>query len=1652
MVDNNETLFGNEWIDYDKTYAKIIVDKDGIYRVTRQELAENGIPVSSISFDRLQLWNYGKEVGFYIGPDDSYIEFYGEKNKTQIDRFLFEDQDLMLNRKYSFITDDAAYFATWTEEINDLVFEESIVDLSNNTLSPEAYYLHTEEVVLSSTHYKSSLAEQVRYSDFVSTEGYGSGLKTENNVNVPIVRKAGVDINGALYVRYGGNNFPHRTSATINGVAQGEFQSVLDTVQELNFEVPAPMLEDNSIEIKLRGTLPGTNDKNIISEVALTYPREFHMGENSVYRVSLSPSATIRYVEIDGYSESELPVIYDIRNNTRIIAEFTLDGKVGVLIDPSSQGSELLISKPSTAFDQPKEVVRRNFVSYADRSDAEFLMVTSADLRTDGNTDWVQAYSDYRSSEVGGDYITSIVDVDQLYDQFAYGVNRHFISLKNYAHWVIANYDDPKFLFIVGKGMEYPEIRNEAVAEEMTDFQVPTWGVPGSDNLLLSTFDSHVPLLPVGRIAATSAEDVKNYLDKVRDQELNVNNPATLEGRRWQKNVLHLSGGAGANEQQSLFNSLAIMADTIENNLMGANVSTFRKTSTDPIENATSDLIFDEIKNGLSLISFFGHASVGAFDFNLDNVENYENKGKYPLLMSLGCYSGNIHTRFGGISESFVLTKDKGSIAFVAASGSAYISTQNLFGKEFYSELGGDSYGDPIGIALVKVIDTFSAFQNSGSVTFYQQLTYHGDPAVRLPSFRTPDYLVDASSVNTNPQIIDTYEESFEVCFDVVNIGKNTADSIDVLIQHENPQGGIEYETTSRIKGPANNQNLCVNIPISSTDLVGRNKILVTVDNANEIEELPAPDAESNNILRNQSGTEGHEFFILNNSAVPTFPEEFAIVNTEKVVLTANTFNAFGDPQTYFVEIDTTILFDSPSLRKREFNEIKSLVKWELDFALANETVYYWRVGSRNDASSDIIWRESSFVYEPGQRAGWSQEHYFQFLENDFDNIEYEDGTRQMKFVDNVKEVKMDNGIVSQPDAFTEFFINSQLWNRWRSNNNGINSGVGLVVFDPVLGNTLISYADNPLWGSAPPDAALSFYIQFPTSTQEERQHLISVLKDSIPSDHIVCVNFLQVNLVNRNNLEEWEEDKDVLGTTIFEVLEERGAQRLDELKDLGPLPYIYVYENKFENGFYKTISEEIALSENEQANSLFQVKTLWDRGEVATSYIGPASQWDELEWNVNFSNFPENDTVNVDIIGLNVDGEEVLLFENLPLANFDLSEIDANSYPYIKLKMFSSDSENLSTATLDKLRVYYTGIGDLALNTDEGYKFESSKLDEGEKLSLSLRIDNISNVSVGNTNLDFDVTDDQNNTTKYSTEVPALGANESSIQSIDIDTRGLVGDHILQVQLNQNKSPNEKYYFNNFSLAKFEVVKDSINPLLDVTFDGVQIMNDDIVSSKPLIRIELDDSNPYLLLDDPTSFVIALTAPDQEQVQISVDDPSINFLPAESGEENRAVIEYNPEFLEDGRYTLSVQSRDASGNSSANLDYEINFRVFNEEMVSNVFNYPNPFSTSTQFIFTLTGNEEPANMLIRIMTMTGKVVREITASELGTLRIGTNRTDFKWDGTDEFGEQLGNGTYLYQVITKKLDGSDYNSFTDPSQDNTDHLFTEGFGKLVIMR
>jgi flagellar hook assembly protein FlgD len=277
--------------------------------------------------------------------------------------------------------------------------------------------------------------------------------------------------------------------------------------------------------------------------------------------------------------------------------------------------------------------------------------------------------------------------------------------------------------------------------------------------------------------------------------------------------------------------------------------------------------------------------------------------------------------------------------------------------------------------------------------------------------------------------------------------------------------------------------------------------------------------------------------------------------------------------------------------------------------------------------------------------------------------------------------------------------------------------------------------------------------------------------------------------------------------------------------------------------------------------------------------------------------------------------------------------------------------------------------------------------------------------------------------------------------------TKGLAGRYAANIFFNPEMAQPEVSLANNYLSIPFQVITDNLNPLLDVTFDGRHIMNGEIVSPNPTILITSKDENKFLLQTDTAGFEVLLRIPGSQVFNpIDLSGGEITFKPAMDAN-NVAAIEYRPTNLPDGKYTIKVQSKDISGNNAGKEFYTIDFIVINESSITNFYPYPNPFTTQMRFVFTLTGKEVPDDIRIKIMTISGKVVREITKDELGFIRVGNNVSEFAWDGTDQFGDRLANGVYLYQVTVKNH--KEDVKHRDSAGDNS---FVKGTGKIYLLR
>jgi hypothetical protein len=591
--------------------------------------------------------------------------------------------------------------------------------------------------------------------------------------------------------------------------------------------------------------------------------------------------------------------------------------------------------------------------------------------------------------------------------------------------------------------------------------------------------------------------------------------------------------------------------------------------------------------------------------------------------------------------------------------------------------------------------------------------------------------------------------------------------------------------------------------------------------------------------------------------------------------------------------------------------------------------------------------------------------------------------------------------------------------------------------------------------GVCSPGREWNFEYSYMNSTSRKK---IMDFMDSIPTGYYVVVRNILNNLQPPGGFaDDWKGDTTLYGSgnSLYHKLKNLGFNKLDSFNSPKAFAFIYRKDN---NGF--TTSSAISQGLYDIITLSQDIKTPDSLGYITSPAFGPAKAWKKLYWAGHSSESAPGDNPKLEVIGVDQSGNETTLARNIDTSqqNFCLSCINCDMYPYLKIRMRNIDSINFTPYQLGYWRLTYVPAPEGAIAPNVYLKVKDT-LDVGEPLDFKIAFKNISDVPFDSLKVKMIITDKNN--VDHIIPVPRrrpLLAN-GDISHLDtlylaslIDTRTLSGMNTLYVEANPDNDQPEQFHFNNFAYRNIYVKPDSLNPLLDVTFDGVHILNRDIISSKPDIIVKLKDEAKWMILDDTSLLTLQVRYPNGSLRRFYFNNDTLQFTAAGQAPNpnNTATINFKPYFTVDGEYELIVTGKDRSDNTAGNIEYRVAFEVINKPMISNMLNYPNPFTTSTAFVFTITGNEIPQNIKIEIMTITGKIVREITKDELGPLHIGRNITEFKWDGTDQYGQKLGNGIYLYRVVTN-LNGKMLDKYK-AENDNTDKYFNKGYGKMYLMR
>lgn len=1659
MWTGQDTLYGPEWIRHNTTYWRIPVAADGWYRIGLADLEAWGwTPAQQMPGGAWRLYHNGREIPLYLTREDNwssedYAAFWGQRNRGELDAYLFKTPtSQQLNPEYSLINDTAAYYLAWI--IDAATSPRRYVALPNDLSNPPPAtpYLWRESSLVFSERY---LKEYLRTSDltiYFSQYGIGEGYGTRNvdqmlqdgaaaqSFGLPVSMPYAAGPAPQLTVRYACAAGPHQQQLLADGELVYESAFNGWKVEQPTIPLPASINWADGLMVESRG-IADSRDEASLALATLRYPALPNAQGQSALRFSAGPTDAPVLLEITNFPESAgQPVLYDLGTGRRIVAVGE-GGLVRALLPAAAEAAEWLLVGEDQGWLAAPAATARTLTPLAE-SPADFLIITHSRLRQ-GATDWVSAYADYRRSPAGGGYRVAVVDIADLYDQFAYGVERHPLAIRNFIHWLRGQHNGAlRYVFLMGKGRDYNQVRTAAqvTAAEEISFFLPSFGFPASDNLLAAGNHYDAPKVALGRLPAVEADEVRIYLAKVQALESQSAAEQTVAGRAWMKNVIHLGGGGTAGERQSIRTNLEQMAATFEQSAFGARTSGFYKSSTDPIQTSLSDQIFGRINEGVSVITFFGHSSPGVFDFNIDNPDNYANAGKYPLMLSLGCYSGDMFVSFRSIGERFIFLPDKGAAAFGATKGFGYIHALYNFGRNFYQQMGGAQYGQGIGDGLKASYADFEGYADMPHRILRQQFALNGDPALKLNPAPGADYLIVPGSVRFAPSVVSVQSDSFEVSFDLMNLGRHLSDTLSVQIDQQLPDGQMVSLGSWRGAAPPYVQTIRLRLPTRGRASVGLNTLFFAVDPADEREELPAPVAELNNDYTRSGGQRGAPLYVVDNVALPVWPTRYALVGEAPITLKASTADALAPVQTYLVEVDTDPRFSQP-LARTAISQGGGVVSWTPPLNWLDSTVYYWRISPDSlPGSPGYTWETSSFTYVAGSPAGWSQGHWGQWRENEVDKIAINE--TGLEFIANIRDLFVRNSVRSinnQDFNRPGGFVNGNAWSdffRWN-----ISQSLQIVVVD-TLGR-LWRNANPGQYGSVNTSTQVAIAcFSFPTATQQDRTNIINFLQNTIPPDHLVLVYPAINDPGSTLNVGSWAMDSISLqGSNIFNVLEAQGASRIRELVST-MRPYIFVYRK--DRGL---ITELIADNQQGTVSTEVAIPGYWTEGSMHSGPIGPAKSWAFTQWMSSPTSV--DDTIRLSLYGIKLNGERELLADSLsPSGMLNLQDVSADTYPFLLFDYFAKDQYETTCPQIDHWTVIYEGRPDLALNASADYIFEADSLQQGAPLKIQLAIENVTTIPTDSTSLAITVSSEGGLLIEKSVDIPALAANARYVLSEIIATDSLQSQSSLSLNLNPDNILIELTRINNQAFISFEVLEDDQNPLLDITFDGRSITDGEIVAAKPFVRILLRDENEYLLVQDTSSFLLQLRQPDGIIRPLYFSQSEIRFYPALNVEDNEARVEWEPVFEQSGKYQLIVRARDASGNVSGRLQYEVNFEVILERRISNLLPYPNPFSTATYFVYTLTGDEPPLDYSIQIMTVSGRVVRELTQEDLGALKIGTHRTDFTWDGTDEWGEKLANGVYLYRVMVKDNAGDLYDLHTT----DVDRFFKNDLGKIVILR
>lgn len=1563
------------WIMPGSSYMKIRIAEDGMYRISKSDFVNAGLPVS---FDprTAKLFHKGIQLPFYfrgeqdgVFNDGDYINFYAQRNyggevisRESNNLPAYSTQEFFNN--YS---DTSVYWLGWGGS-QGLRYAQS--GLSSTVPYPLNYFTDSLHIETDAVY---SLGENLGPNDFrylttekLKGEGWywallNPGQSVSRTFSLPrlLTGPANAGIRIFAYPRNRNTSVTneHSLILSINGnVIDTLFTNDTDRIDTTVY-FQSSLLNSgsqNNAEVRYLSA-SGFSGSIYFDLMEITYPSAFALESGKLGFNLLQQDTASRIFSVQGFNSGRPVSIFDVRNNLHI-TQFMVSGDTLKFTARSNAKIEIVNDTITRTPLRMSARIVPDLVSSLNGADYLILYNRIFEQQAEQLRLYRQNRDGYRAFKA---------EIEDVYDIFNFGIEDP-VAVRNFVRHVYANWQTPRlgYLTLFGRGSLDPKkIKSNSAFHNN---YVPVYGNPPSDNYFTnqngSSFFYNTPIA-VGRIPAYYASEAQSAVEKTIAYE-------SVPYGDWNKEYTFITGGGTPfeqyyHQQRSEFESFFYVEQPP---LSSVSNKIYRSDTSGTVTFNYADSIRRTIDSGTIFVSFRGHAGSHDWEVGMRDPNVLNNGNKLPLVLSLTCFTGeNALPDFRGFGERFIYLQGKGAIGFLGTTGWSFADNGNTFGTYMLLGIKSDTLrrlGDIVKYAGNQMSRDSSLFSVTHTVNCYNLL---GDPAARLRMPKTPelsvtesDYtLLRESMLPGTRQTVTFYTKNYglnadscAVRFELI-LNNNVIQAVDSIYR------SLDYKDT-----------LSFSFTPEFSDIY---KLSITLDRNNKF----AEENEADNSITLTLPVKSTTF-------IPMSPVDNSLVFGDTVELSGLNPNLSGglSDSKVIVELDTVMNFNSPF--KRTFvrnNPEGQVTKFRTPLPANSEgRLYFWRTASVIGGDSSG-WSESTvFVYAGSVVSSDGEDRFInsqlnsnitkfrkeQFRTGDMHGV-FHDGTGIRLRQRNAGLFVRSYGSNGEEASFfsagsRNIFIDG-----------GQNSGLNLTKVKKVSGE-ILQFLNLKFNSQASNDTLLNFL-----NTFDSTHYLMLLNAAYVPGG-------VTLSAQARNKLRQFGSVKcDSIGLISYfhtwSFIGFLGAQPSDvsEMFDpcCRPAPNCVACDHWTES----VSSKNVVFKETS--------------GKL-DNIVGPASSWQSFSWD-HVS--PPGSSIRFDVYGIRHSGTDTLLMQGITSNKFaDISSVNAAVFPRLNLvARFEIDQNSgMESPLLKTLNVDLSPAAELLL--ESGSLTVGNADRDAQAVNFSFRYGNAGYVFVNKTRVEVFRNTIADSARIYEDTVDYILKMDSSLSYAGSFADNQAGEAVRYIFRVTPAYPlGEFHEFNNSSYRDLadRMLSESKDGGFVLTLDGREIKGGEIVSARPEALLRKKGNSSVTDTDSLNIFVnsvrIPYTAVSDAPVTRDSEDKMFAFRPELSSGKNRITL----------IYTNAQSSPDS-------LVFEVSSG--GEEVVSELYNYPNPMRENTSFIFSADPESDMKEFSIKIYAVSGRLIREIRSVAVAGLN------SVQWNGRDGDGDIVANGTYLYRL------------------------------------